>query len=67
MKKNSFTIMTIHETCFILENCNELEEGGEAVSESQVVNWFSSLLASSAINVVTKQYALLSMAKLSTR
>jgi len=52
---------------YLLENCNEVEGGGEAVSESQVVNWFSSLLASSAINVVTKQYALLSMAKLSTR
>jgi len=50
---------------FLLEGNSDL--GSEAISEAAVVSWFKSLLASTTISVVTKQYAILSLAKLSTR
>jgi len=52
---------------YISERCDEVVGGGESVSEGRVVSWFQVLLSSSSISVVTKQYALLSLAKLSTR
>jgi len=52
---------------FLSESCNEMEGGSGAVSEEEVINWLDSLLATTTVSVVTKQYALLSLAKLSTR
>eukprot|EP00088_Acartia_fossae_P002323 TRINITY_DN10936_c0_g2_i10.p1 TRINITY_DN10936_c0_g2~~TRINITY_DN10936_c0_g2_i10.p1 ORF type:complete len:756 (+),score=196.49 TRINITY_DN10936_c0_g2_i10:232-2268(+) len=51
---------------YLLESCTELEVSG-GVSEGEVVAWLRNLLASSTVSVVTKQYAILSLAKLSTR
>lgn len=50
----------------LLEGCAELEVA-RPVSEREVVLWFQALLASPSISVVTKQYGLLSLTKLSTR
>jgi len=47
------------------ESCAELECSG--VSESDVVAWYRNIIATSAMTVVTKQYALMSLTKLSTR
>lgn len=51
---------------YLLEGCAELD-GARPVSEREVVHWFQALLISANISVVTKQYALLSLTKLSTR
>ena len=48
-----------------LESCVDLESG--AVSESEVVAWYQTIIAASAMTTVTKQYALMSLTKLSTR
>lgn len=47
------------------ESCAELESA--AVSESEVVAWYQTIIWSANISVVTKQYALMSLTKLSTR
>jgi len=47
------------------EACAELDSG--AVSESDVVSWYQTIVWSANISVVTKQYALMSLTKLSTR
>jgi len=51
---------------YLQESCSDMP-GSVSVGEKEVVAWFQTLLASSTISVVTKQYALLSLAKLSTR
>ena len=43
----------------------ELESS--AVTESEVVAWYKSILEASAMTIVTKQYAVMSLTKLSTR
>ena len=58
--------LSMHIFYFLLENCSEVKNSS-AVSEGEVVSWLRSLLESSIVSVVTKQYALLSLAKLSTR
>ena len=45
--------------------CPDLDSGG--VTESDVVTWYQGIIGSSAVSVVTKQYALMSLTKLSTR
>ena len=54
--------------CVILlfaEACSELDS--DPVSESEVVAWYQTIIWSANISVVTKQYALMSLTKLSTR
>jgi len=51
---------------YLLESCEELERS-TGVSEGEVISWLRSLLEASTVSMVTKQYALLSLAKLSTR
>ena len=48
-----------------LEPCGDLNTG--AVSEMEVVTWYQAIVWSSAMSVSTKQYALMSLTKLSTR
>ena len=50
--------------CFV-ESCSELDSA--AVTESEVVAWYQTIIWSANISVVTKQYALMSLTKLSTR
>jgi len=50
---------------FLKDDCPELESG--AVMETEVVSWYQSIVWSSNISVITKQYALMSLTKLSTR
>jgi len=50
---------------FLRENCAELESA--PVSESEVVGWYQTIIWSANISVVTKQYAVMSLTKLSTR
>ena len=50
---------------FHLEPCSDL--GSSAVSEMDVVTWHQGILSNSNISVTTKQYALMSLTKLSTR
>jgi len=50
---------------FLKENCAELESA--PVSESEVVGWYQTIIWSANISVVTKQYAVMSLTKLSTR
>lgn len=45
--------------------CPELESS--AVAESEVVAWYKTILEASAMTIVTKQYAVMSLTKLSTR
>ena len=52
--------------CLTSESCEELERS-TGVSEGEVISWLRSLLEASTVSMVTKQYALLSLAKLSTR
>merc|ERR1719312_309381 len=47
------------------EACSELDS--DPVSESEVVAWYQTIIWSANISVVTKQYALMSLTKLSTR
>lgn len=47
------------------ESCTDLDLG--PVSESAVVSWYQNIMWSINISVVTKQYALISVTKLSTR
>jgi len=47
------------------EACTELDS--DPVSESEVVAWYQTIIWSANISVVTKQYALMSLTKLSTR
>jgi len=47
------------------ESCSELDSA--AVTESEVVAWYQTIIWSANISVVTKQYALMSLTKLSTR
>jgi len=49
----------------LTEACMELDS--EAVSEAEVVAWYQTIIWSANISVVTKQYALMSLTKLSTR
>ena len=49
----------------ISDACPELESS--AVTESEVVAWYKSILEASAMTIVTKQYAVMSLTKLSTR
>lgn len=44
-----------------------MELDSEAVSEAEVIAWYQTIIWSANISVVTKQYALMSLTKLSTR
>ena len=47
------------------ESCADLGTG--PVTESEVIGWYSKVMWAHHITVVTKQYALISLTKLSTR
>jgi len=50
---------------FLKEPCGDL--GSAAVSEMEVVTWYKGIVSSSSMSVSSKQYALMSLTKLSTR
>ena len=64
-KVNIKHIVTPWSVFIISDACPELESS--AVTESEVVAWYKTILEASAMTIVTKQYAVMSLTKLSTR
>jgi len=49
----------------LTDGCADLDSG--AVQEQEVVTWYQKIISTSSMSIVTKQYALMSLTKLSTR